>query len=122
MWLANVRGTTYSRNHTNLDPDEPEFWKFSFHEMGIFDIPAVIDYILARTHQKQLIYVGHSQGVASIFITLSELPEYNEKIVMVHAMTPPIIFKYNTPIYPTRSMQNIQSMEVSLPSLACGII
>lgn len=111
--MANVRGTTYSRNHTTLNPDKPEFWNFSWNEIGVFDIPAIIDYILAYSNQSQLIYVGHSQGVASIFVTLTELPEYNEKLAMVHAMTPPIIFKYNHPAYPTRKMQNIQYMEVS---------
>ncbi|XP_026477717.1 lipase 1-like [Ctenocephalides felis] len=29
VWMANARGTTYSRSHVSLDPDrDPEFWNF----------------------------------------------------------------------------------------------
>ncbi|KAA0203257.1 hypothetical protein HAZT_HAZT009254 [Hyalella azteca] len=31
-------------------------------EMGEYDVPAMIDYILAQTGQSQLIYMGYSQG------------------------------------------------------------
>lgn len=61
-------------------PHDPKFWDFSWHEIGIFDIPASIDYILKYTNQTKLSYVGHSQGVTSFFVMLSELPEYNDKI------------------------------------------
>lgn len=35
---------------------------FSFHEMAMEDLPAIIYFILAKTRQKQLFYVGYSQG------------------------------------------------------------
>ncbi|KAH0623587.1 hypothetical protein JD844_006504 [Phrynosoma platyrhinos] len=37
---------------------------FIFHEMGYYDIPAVIDVILKKTAQDQLYFVGHSEGSA----------------------------------------------------------
>lgn len=83
MWSGNARGNTYSRNHTKLNPDEQPFWKFSWHEIGYYDLPAMIDYVLNQTGQDQLIYVGHSQGVSSAFVMLSERPEYNEKIALL---------------------------------------
>merc|ERR550519_2843962 len=43
VWLGNVRGNTYSRNHTHLSADSAEFWKFSWQEMASFDLPAMID-------------------------------------------------------------------------------
>lgn len=46
VWLINPRGNLYSRKHKTLLPSQPEFWEFSFHEIGIYDIPACIDYIL----------------------------------------------------------------------------
>lgn len=112
MWLGNARGNTYSRNHTTLDPENPNFWQFSWHEIGVFDLPAMIDYTLAYTNQSQLIYVGHSQGVTSMFVLLSELPEYNKKIAMVHAMTPPVIIKNNHPAYPRITMKDVKAVEV----------
>lgn len=29
VWISNSRGTSYSRNHTRLDPRDLDFWKFS---------------------------------------------------------------------------------------------
>lgn len=40
----------------------PIFFCFSFHEMGMYDMPAIIDFVLAKTGQQQIFYVGYSQG------------------------------------------------------------
>lgn len=34
----------------------------SFHEMAMYDLPAAIEFALQKTGQKQLHYVGYSQG------------------------------------------------------------
>ncbi|XP_026810356.1 gastric triacylglycerol lipase-like [Rhopalosiphum maidis] len=80
VWLGNSRGNTYSRTHKSLSPDNEEFWNFSFHEMGIYDLPATIDYILERTNRSQLYYIGHSMGSCMFFVMCSVRPEYNYKI------------------------------------------
>lgn len=68
--MGNARGNTFSRNHTIVNPDDVKFWKFSWHEIGIYDLPAMIDYILNRTHQQQLIYTGYSQGGTAMLVLL----------------------------------------------------
>lgn len=80
VWLGNSRGNTYSRSHKSLSSDSEEFWNFSFHEMGIYDLPATIDFILERTNQSQLYYIGHSMGTCMFFVMCSMRPEYNYKI------------------------------------------
>ena len=44
VWLANMRGTQYSRKHETLDSNDPssEYWKFSWAEKGMLDMPAAI--------------------------------------------------------------------------------
>lgn len=34
----------------------------SFDEMGYYDLPAEIDYVLQQTKHTQLYYMGHSMG------------------------------------------------------------
>lgn len=62
VWLANTRGNRYSRNHTKLNPNTDEdYWEFSWHQVGIYDLPATIDYVLQETAKSKLTYIGHSQ-------------------------------------------------------------
>jgi predicted alpha/beta-fold hydrolase len=96
VWLGNARGNKYSTNHRNLSTDSPEFWDFSWHEIGFYDLPATIDYMLNTTNASKALYVGHSQGTTSIMVLLSTRPEYNEKIIQAHLMSP-VIFVENLP-------------------------
>lgn len=86
----NARGNFYSRNHISRDPDDPSsgFWAFSWYEIGVYDHAAEIDYILKKTNQPKLYFIGHSQGGASLAILLSEKPEYNEKIHAASLLAP----------------------------------
>jgi len=88
VWLGNSRGSTYSRNHATLKPEDSKFWDFSWHEIGIYDIPACIDYILEQSGQKDLYYVGHSQGTTVFYVLMSMKPEYNAKVKAMFALAP----------------------------------
>ncbi|XP_044735400.1 lipase 3-like [Chrysoperla carnea] len=89
VWMGNARGTTHSKKHIKYNPEtDAEFWKYSWHEMGIYDLPAMIDYTLNYTNSKEIYYIGHSQGTTSFFVMCSERPEYNEKIKLMIALAP----------------------------------
>lgn len=90
VWLPNSRGSTYSRKHLSKNPDYSAsgFWNFTFTEMGIYDHPAVIDYILNQTGYSKLNYIGHSQGTTTLLVLLSLKPEYNTKICIASLMAP----------------------------------
>lgn len=43
--MANHRGTTYSKDHMSLFPTGFDYWNFSMHEIGVYDLAATILYI-----------------------------------------------------------------------------
>ncbi|XP_026753522.2 lipase 1-like [Galleria mellonella] len=88
VWLGNDRSNKHSRRHVTLSPHSKEFWDFSFDEIGHYDLPAMIDYVLQITGRSNLQYIGHSQGTTIFFILCSEQPEYNEKISFMIALAP----------------------------------
>lgn len=93
VWMGNTRGSKHSVRHKTMSQDSDVFWDFSFHEMGYYDLPAMIDFVLSKTKKSKLIYVGHSQGAAAILVTLSLKPEYNDKIIQSHLITPAVYMK-----------------------------
>ncbi|XP_050393751.1 gastric triacylglycerol lipase [Patella vulgata] len=88
VWLSNSRGNTYSRAHTHLKPSQVVFWDWSFDEMARFDLPAVVDYVLAKSGQSQVIYVGHSQGTTIGFAGFSQNQTLASKIKLFVALAP----------------------------------
>lgn len=70
----------------------------SLHEIGIYDIPAMVDYIISKTKSTRVHYVGMSQGSAAFLAMLSLMPEYNNKIISAHLLAPVTTF------YPTESI------------------
>lgn len=88
VWLGNFRGNTYSRRHESRSPNDKEFWKFSWHELGTIDLPEMIDYVLQETRKDKLHYIGHSQGTTTFLVMTSTRKGYNDKIKSAHLMAP----------------------------------
>jgi pimeloyl-ACP methyl ester carboxylesterase len=66
VWMTNVRGNRFSRNHTSLDPDSPTdagpFWAFSWDHHAATDLPAAVEHVVAATGVERMLYVGYSQA------------------------------------------------------------
>ncbi|XP_045498207.1 lipase 3-like [Colias croceus] len=98
VWSANMRGNRYSRRHVYLNPDkDKQFWNYSYHEMGYYDIPAIIDFILQKTGERSLSAIGHSLGNTVFYVMGSTRPEYNEKINVLIALSPICFFNHARP-------------------------
>lgn len=93
VWLANLRGTRYSKEHTKLPGNSKEYWNFSCHEIGYYDLPAMIDHVVKVSDSEKVFYVGYSQGTTVYFIMTSTRPEYNSKIALMIAITPANLWK-----------------------------
>ncbi|XP_023031607.1 lipase 1 isoform X1 [Drosophila willistoni] len=89
VWMGNVRGNRYSRNHVKYNASaDKAYWTFSWHEIGYYDIPAMIDTVLGKTGYQKLSYFGHSQGTTTFFVMASTRPEYNAKVHSMSALAP----------------------------------
>ncbi|XP_064551390.1 uncharacterized protein LOC135437401 [Drosophila montana] len=94
VWLLNTRGNIYSQKHVNPDIKPAEYWSFTFHQIGIYDLPDSIDKILDVTKQTQIQYIGHSQGSTAFFVMCSELPDYCEKVILMQALSPTVFMEH----------------------------
>ncbi|XP_001360639.2 lipase 3 [Drosophila pseudoobscura] len=88
VWMGNARGNTYSKKHATHTPLLQPFWNFEWHDIGIYDLPAMIDYVLYATGVDQLSYVGHSQGTTSFFVLSSMIPRFKSRIRSAHLLAP----------------------------------
>ncbi|XP_059079297.1 gastric triacylglycerol lipase-like isoform X2 [Tigriopus californicus] len=90
VWLGNARGNIYSRKHINLSINSDAYWDFSFDEMGMFDLPAAIHYILDRnTNSTQLDYIGHSMGTTMFWVAMDQNESWMKaRIRMMFALAP----------------------------------
>ncbi|KAI5631318.1 alpha/beta-hydrolase lipase region domain-containing protein [Phthorimaea operculella] len=98
VWMGNARGNYYSREHQRrtMDPDRStSYWRFSWEEIGLYDLTAFVDHILATTGEAQVDYIGHSQGGTSFVVLNSLKPEYNAKFRSFQGLAPAVYFENN---------------------------
>ena len=63
VWIGSNRGTEYSQGHETLSAkDDPDYWEFSWAEMGLYDDTANINKIKEVSDREKIFYVGYSQG------------------------------------------------------------
>lgn len=90
VWVSNYRGNHISLSHVKLDRvrDEKEFYDFSFHEIGYYDIPAAIDYISNVTGNKDVFFYGNSLGSSAFLAFGSSRPDFVKKIKLAVLASP----------------------------------
>ncbi|KAJ8730393.1 hypothetical protein PYW07_017431 [Mythimna separata] len=89
VWMSNIRGNRYSKDHVWYKTDSQAYWDFSWHEVAMYDVPAVIDYILeTKGLNTKITYIGHSMGTTILFAMLTLKPEYNNILSAGFALAP----------------------------------
>ncbi|XP_036034753.1 tear acid lipase-like protein [Onychomys torridus] len=101
VWLGNSRGNIYARKHVYLDSNSKEFWAFSYDQLIKYDLPATIDFIVNKTGQKQIYYVGHSQGTLLAFGAFSTNTQLAQKIKLNFLLGPVITLQHSTGVIRT---------------------
>ncbi|XP_031473209.1 triacylglycerol lipase 2-like [Nymphaea colorata] len=72
VWIANSRGTRFSRGHNHLTADtDRSYWSWTWVELANFDLAANVDFVYNHTGQK-VYYVGHSLGTLTMLVSLSQ--------------------------------------------------
>ena len=66
---------------------------FRIEEIGVYDLPALIDYVLETTGESSLHYVGFSQGTTVFFLMGSERSEYLSKVKLMSALGPAVFME-----------------------------
>lgn len=74
VWLGNNRGSIYS-SHVNYTEADAEYWNFTFADMGKYDVPALVDYIIDVTGHSQITYFGFARGNQQMWYALATDPD-----------------------------------------------
>ena len=85
---GNYRGNIYSKNHTTFSTKDSQFWKFTFDNHALQDLPAQIAHVQNVTNYDQIAYIGYSQGTLTMFNLLALKPEVSKAIKPYIALAP----------------------------------
>ena len=93
MWLANQRGSRYSRTHTKFTTSSFQYWNYSLDTMASNDIPALLKLVANVTEKESaIIYIGHSRGATLIFMYASEHPAETQKLLKCMVALCPVAY------------------------------
>lgn len=96
IFIGNSRGSKYCNEHEKFSNKSSEFWNFSWHEIGYYDLPAMIEFAINKSGTSKVFYTGHSQGCTSVLALLSTRPSYNCLISQLHLMAPSVFMQHST--------------------------
>ncbi|KAK0080851.1 hypothetical protein PV325_013227 [Microctonus aethiopoides] len=97
VWMGNNRGTSYGKAHVNKSTKDPEFWTFSQHEIGVYDLFAEISYVANFTSQS-VIFTGFSMGPPVALIMASQRLNIQSKIRLMIHLAPAVFMKNMAPV------------------------
>lgn len=67
----------------------------SFHEMGLYDLPAELQYI-AELKKSKIIYIGHSMGTTNFYVMASQRPNTASMVEIMFSLAPIAFMAHTT--------------------------
>lgn len=115
VWFGNNRGSKFSNQHVELDNKSKNYWDFYQEDMARQDLPTIIDFVLEKTGQQKLTYIGHSEGTTQFFLGASLIPEYFTERVNLFVGLAPVVTNAACPSKPlTTAAKYIKEIELAL--------
>uniref|UniRef100_A0A6P7G1Q6 Lipase 3-like n=1 Tax=Diabrotica virgifera virgifera TaxID=50390 RepID=A0A6P7G1Q6_DIAVI len=96
--MPNFRGTTYSKKHSNKNISQKEYFNYSVHEIGTYDVTAIVEYVANFTERKDIAYIGHSMGTTAFTVYATEKPEHSRKYIKQIIFLAPVINLSHPPV------------------------
>eukprot|EP01017_Pseudomicrothorax_dubius_P021576 TRINITY_DN2322_c0_g1_i1.p1 TRINITY_DN2322_c0_g1~~TRINITY_DN2322_c0_g1_i1.p1 ORF type:complete len:439 (-),score=71.32 TRINITY_DN2322_c0_g1_i1:160-1476(-) len=75
VWLPNMRGNIYSKNHTMLRTDKRNFWTFTFQHSASYDLPVIFELVRRLNIARKVNVVALGEGALLLLAGLSDDPE-----------------------------------------------
>lgn len=91
VWVPEIRGDPGSYH-----PDAERAETFTFDDIAMFDVPAFLDTVQARTGSPTVHWVGHSMGGMLLYTSLAQFPE---RISAGVAIASPATLAHRTSMY-----------------------
>lgn len=101
VWLWNARGTSYGLTHDEYDYTQPEFWDFTFFDIGTKDIAEMVRHVREVTGEKPSLF-GYSQGTTNLLAGIAGAADFfgeNANVIGLQAPCGVINKVYTEPIY-----------------------
>lgn len=105
VWLMNWRGSKYSMRHRRYSTRDARFWDFSLDDWITHDLPCTVNFILEKTANQNLAFIGCGQGAAAALGLLAQEPEFNSK------------FKPCILLAPTIRMSNLANLKMPVVNI-----
>lgn len=86
---------------------------FRWHQKGIYDLPALVDYVIKTTGYEKIFMIGYSEGTTDITVLCTERPEYNDKIKLAIYLAPSVYLGHTTQMYLKTYAPQMKDMRVN---------